>query len=119
LKDKTTFNTPTDIVSNNDGQQNKVIFAGDNTVSPTLDGDHTSNNISDVLIGGSRGTNSKVSYDDVSEGNKYKIEDIKITDESKNKSVSDATGDEEKELRRASFISTKSKTNSFIESKIP
>lgn len=112
LKDKTTFNTPTDMVSVIDDKMKKI---SDNTIAEVNDPDRitlkeASNSNVEKRSHKTQKSNKRMS--DVSKGT-YQFGDLKITDEtnSKNMSVSDNTEDDHK---RKSFISTKSRTNSFI-----
>lgn len=61
-----------------------------------------------------KNSESNNSKSDVS-GEQNKFEDLKVTDDSnsKNVSVSEVTGDDDREMRRVSFISSKSRTKSF------
>lgn len=112
LKDKTTFNTPTDMVSVIGDKMKKY---SDNTIAEGNDNDRitlkeASNSNKEKRSQKTQKSNKRMS--DVSKG-AYQFGDLKITDEtnSKNMSVSDNTEDDRK---RKSFISTKSRTNSFI-----
>ena len=111
LKDKTTFNTPSDMASVIDYKMKRV---SDNTMEDINDKitlKEASNSNLEKRSHKTQKSNKRNS--DVSKG-AYQFGDLKITDEtnSKNMSVSDNTVEEDH--KRKSFISTKSRTNSFI-----
>ena len=83
---------------------------------------YTSNNVSEHINQQSRITGqskSRKSYSEYSQNQKNNFQDLRITDEtnSKNMSVSDITNEEDQESRRRSFISGRSRTNSFVSGK--
>jgi hypothetical protein len=113
LKDKTTFNTPTDMGTNND---HKMKQTSDNTLPDVNDPEKIVLNKKDNSILERRSNNTHKSMKRNSEVSKEtnNFGDLKITDETNSKNMSVSNYTVEDNNKRKSYISNQSRTNSFI-----